>query len=208
MLVLEYIRSIEAVCKFYVWLFAIVSAFSIFYKWQMPLIFCVIAVVAAIIAAVSFICIDELEDQVAGSVNKVILVGNLGRDPEIKSFPSGGKIANFSIATSESWKDKQTGEKKERTEWHNVVIRNEGLVGVVEKYVKKGSKLYVEGSLQTRKWQDASGADRYTTEIIVGFGGVLTMLDSKGGGGEAPKEPSTASTPSQRAIEDDSDVPF
>ena len=120
----------------------------------------------------------------AGSVNKVILVGNLGRDPEIKSFPNGGKIANFSIATSETWRDKQSGEKRERTEWHNISIKNEGLVGVVEKYVKKGSKLYIEGSLQTRKWQDQSGNDRYTTEVVLaGTNGQLTMLDGAGGGG-------------------------
>lgn len=126
------------------------------------------------------------EDKMAGSVNKVILVGNLGRDPEIKSFPNGGKIANFSIATSETWRDKATGEKKDRTEWHNIVIRNEGLVGVVERYVKKGSKLYIEGSLQTRKWQDANGNDRYTTEVVLaGTNGNLTMLDSRGGGSDS-----------------------
>jgi single-strand DNA-binding protein len=118
----------------------------------------------------------------AGSVNKCILIGNLGRDPEVKSFPNGGKIANFSIATTETWRDKQSGERKERTEWHSISIKNEGLVGVVEKYVKKGSKLYIEGSLQTRKWQDANGNDRYTTEVVLaGTNGTLTMLDSAGG---------------------------
>lgn len=120
----------------------------------------------------------------AGSVNKVILIGNLGKDPEIKSFQNGGKIANFSIATSEQWKDKMSGERKERTEWHNIVINGDGLVGVVERYLKKGSKVYIEGSLRTRKWQDRDGNDRYTTEVVVaGMGGTLTMLDSAPGGG-------------------------
>jgi single-strand DNA-binding protein len=120
----------------------------------------------------------------AGSVNKVILVGNLGADPEVKSFQNGGKIANIRIATSESWKDRATGERKERTEWHNVVLQSEGLVGVAERYLKKGSKVYVEGQLRTRKWQDRDGNDRYTTEVSVGgLGGVLTMLDGAPGGG-------------------------
>jgi single-strand DNA-binding protein len=119
----------------------------------------------------------------AGSVNKVILIGNLGADPEIKSFQNGGKIANLRIATSESWRDRATGERKERTEWHNVVIQSEGLVGVAERYLHKGSKVYVEGQLRTRKWQDRDGNDRYTTEISVGgMGGVLTMLDGAPGG--------------------------
>lgn len=120
----------------------------------------------------------------AGSVNKVILIGNLGADPEIKSFQNGGKIANIRIATSEQWKDRMTGERKERTEWHNVVINGEGLVGVVERYLKKGSKVYIEGSLRTRKWQDRDGNDRYTTEVVIaGMGGNLTMLDGAPGGG-------------------------
>jgi len=123
----------------------------------------------------------------AGSVNKVILVGNLGKDPEIRTFGNGGKVANFSVATSESWRDKQSGERKEKTEWTNVAIFNDGLVGIVEKYVKKGSKVYVEGKLQTRKWQDRDGNDRYTTEVVLqGYGGQLTLLDSRnsqGGGG-------------------------
>ena len=119
----------------------------------------------------------------AGSVNKVIIVGNLGQDPEVKSFQNGGRICNLRIATSESWKDKATGEKKERTEWHSVVLQSDGLVGVAERYLKKGSKIYIEGSLRTRKWQDQSGNDRYTTEISVGVGGVLTMLDGAPGAG-------------------------
>lgn len=120
----------------------------------------------------------------AGSVNKVILVGNLGADPEIKAFQNGGRIANFRVATSESWKDRATGERKERTEWHNVTVSSEGLVGVVERFIKKGSKLYIEGQLRTRKWQDRDGNDRYTTEVVLsGPGAVLTMLDGAPGGG-------------------------
>ena len=120
----------------------------------------------------------------AGSVNKVILIGNLGADPEVKSFSNGGRIANLRIATSESWKDRQTGERKERTEWHSVVLQSDGLVGVAERFLRKGSKVYIEGQLRTRKWQDQSGNDRYTTEISVGgMGGVLTMLDGAPGGG-------------------------
>lgn len=120
----------------------------------------------------------------AGSVNKVILIGNLGADPEIKSFQNGGKIANIRIATSEQWKDRMSGERKERTEWHNVVVNGDGLVGVVERYLKKGSKVYIEGSLRTRKWQDRDGNDRYTTEVVIaGMGGTLTMLDGAPGGG-------------------------
>ncbi len=120
----------------------------------------------------------------AGSVNKVILIGNLGADPEVRSFPNGGKVCNLRIATSESWKDRNSGERKEKTEWHTVAIFQEGLVGIAEKFLKKGSKVYIEGKLQTRKWQDQSGADRYSTEVVLqGFGGVLTMLDSPSGGG-------------------------
>ena len=119
----------------------------------------------------------------AGSVNKVILIGNLGQDPEVKSFQNGGRIANLRIATSETWKDKATGERKERTEWHSVVLQSDGLVGVAERFLRKGSKIYIEGQLRTRKWQDASGNDRYTTEVSVGgVGGVLTMLDGAQGG--------------------------
>ncbi|AOH83519.1 single-stranded DNA-binding protein [Sphingomonas panacis] len=119
----------------------------------------------------------------AGSVNKVILVGNLGRDPESKSFQNGGKVVNLRIATSESWKDRNTGERKEKTEWHSVAIFNEGLANVAERFLRKGSKVYIEGQLQTRKWQDAQGQDRYSTEIVLqGFNSVLTMLDGPQGG--------------------------
>jgi single-strand DNA-binding protein len=120
----------------------------------------------------------------AGSVNKVILIGNVGKDPEIRTFGNGGKVANFSIATSETWKDRNSGERKEKTEWHNIAVFNDGLVGVIERYVKKGSKLYIEGKLQTRKWQDRDGNDKYTTEVVLqGYGGTLTMLDSRDGQG-------------------------
>lgn len=120
----------------------------------------------------------------AGSVNKVILIGNLGRDPEVRTFQNGGKVCNLRIATSENWKDKSTGERRERTEWHSVAIFQEGLVRIAEQYLRKGSKVYVEGKLQTRKWQDQSGADRYSTEVVLqGFDGVLTMLDGRGEGG-------------------------
>lgn len=120
----------------------------------------------------------------AGSVNKVILVGNLGADPEVKSFQNGGKVCNLRIATSESWKDRMSGEKKERTEWHTVAIFSEGLAGVAERYLRKGSKVYLEGQLRTRKWQDNNGNDRYTTEVVLqGPGAVLTMLDGAPGGG-------------------------
>lgn len=124
----------------------------------------------------------------AGSVNKVILIGNLGRDPEVRSFQNGGKVCNLRIATSETWKDRNTGERRERTEWHSVAIFNEGLVRVAEQYLRKGSKVYIEGQLQTRKWQDQSGQDRYSTEVVLqGFGSTLTMLDGRtegGGGGQ------------------------
>ncbi|MCH9012341.1 MAG: single-stranded DNA-binding protein [Proteobacteria bacterium] len=116
----------------------------------------------------------------AGSVNKVILVGNLGRDPEIRSTQDGTRVANLSLATSENWRDKNTGERREKTEWHRVVIFNERLVEVAEKYLRKGSKIYIEGQLQTRKWQDQSGQDKYSTEVVLNrFRGELTMLDSR-----------------------------
>jgi len=122
----------------------------------------------------------------AGSVNKVILIGNLGRDPEIRTFQNGGKVGNLRIATSEQWKDRNSGERREKTEWHSVAIMSEGLVGVVERFLKKGSKVYIEGQLETRKWQDQSGQDRYTTEIVLrGFNGTLQMLDGRGEGGGA-----------------------
>ena len=125
----------------------------------------------------------------AGSVNKVILVGNLGKDPEVRSTQDGTKIVNFSLATSETWNDRASGERKERTEWHRVVVFNENIANVVEKYVKKGKKVYVEGSLQTRKWTDQSGQEKYTTEVVIGrFNGALTLLDSARdgeGGGES-----------------------
>jgi single-strand DNA-binding protein len=117
----------------------------------------------------------------AGSVNKVILVGNLGADPEVRSLPSGSKVVNLSVATSESWRDKNSGERKEKTEWHRVVIFSEGLTRVAEQYLKKGSKVYIEGQLQTRKWQDQSGQDKYSTEVVLqGFNSNLTMLDGRG----------------------------
>jgi single-strand DNA-binding protein len=120
----------------------------------------------------------------AGSVNKVILVGNLGRDPEIKQLPSGSSIANLSVATSENWRDKASGERKEKTEWHRVVVFNDGLVRVIEQYLKKGAKIYLEGQLETRKWQDKDGNDKYSTEIVLrNFNSVLTMLDGRSEGG-------------------------
>ena len=120
----------------------------------------------------------------AGSLNKVMLIGNLGADPEIRSFQNGGKVCNLRIATTETWKDRNTGERQERTEWHTVAIFSEGLVSVAERFLRKGSKVYVEGQLQTRKWQDQSGNDRYSTEVVLrGFNGTLTMLDGASGGG-------------------------
>jgi single-strand DNA-binding protein len=155
----------------------------------------------------------------AGSVNKVIIVGNLGADPEVKSFQNGGKVCNLRIATSESWKDRMTGEKKERTEWHSVVISGEGLVGVAERFLRKGSKVYIEGQLRTRKWQDQSGNDRFSTEVSVGGpGAALTMLDgpqqgerqqSTGNGNGGSRGPSRTSTPGfGGGFDDDSEVPF
>src|SRR5437660_3358136 len=126
----------------------------------------------------------QQESVMAGSVNKVILVGNLGKDPEIRRTQDGRPIANLSVATSDTWRDKATGERREKTEWHRVVIFNEGLCRVAEQYLKKGSKVYIEGQLQTRKWQDQSGQDKYSTEVVLqGFNSQLTMLDGRGGGG-------------------------
>lgn len=137
----------------------------------------------------------------AGSVNKVILVGNLGNDPEVRNLPNGGKVVNLSVATSDQWRDKNTGERKERTEWHRVVIFSEGLVRVAEQYLRKGAKVYIEGALQTRKWQDQSGQDKYSTEIVLqGFNSTLTMLDGRGdgdnagGGFSGPRESSAPSS--------------
>jgi len=150
----------------------------------------------------------------SGSVNKVILVGNLGADPEVKSFSNGGRVCNLRIATSESWKDKTSGEKKERTEWHSVVIRSDGLIGIAEKYLRKGKKIYIEGQLQTRKWQDSNGNDRYSTEVVLsGPNASLTMLDSASGGGERSSSSSSASDPEPSTSKakdpfDDDDIGF
>lgn len=138
----------------------------------------------------------------AGSLNKVQLIGNLGRDPEVRSFDNGGKVANLRIATSESWKDKTTGERKEKTEWHSVAIFNDGLVRVAEQFLRKGSKVYIEGQLQTRKWEK-DGEDRYSTEVVLqGFGSTLTMLDGKSDVSPAPSSAPAASGPI------DDEVPF
>ena len=158
----------------------------------------------------------------AGSVNKVILIGNLGRDPESRTFNNGGKVCNLRIATSENWKDKQTGERRERTEWHSVAIFSEGLANVAERYLRKGSKVYIEGQLRTRKWQDQSGNDRYSTEVVIdGFNGSMTMLDGRDGGGGGGGDSwgdsggngggqSSGSKPAGGAFDDDldDDVPF
>ena len=120
----------------------------------------------------------------AGSVNKVILIGNLGKDPEVRRLNSGDQVVSFSVATSETWRDKGTGERKEKTEWHRVVIFNEGLCKVAEQYLKKGAKVYIEGALQTRKWTDQAGVEKYSTEVVLqGFNSTLTMLDGRSGGG-------------------------
>ena len=166
----------------------------------------------------------------AGSVNKVILVGNVGKDPEVRQFQNGGQVCNFTLATSENWKDKNTGERREKTEWHRISVLSEGLVRVVQSYVKKGSKLYIEGQLETRKWQDQNGVDKYTTEVVLrGFGSTLTMLDSRnsegggqrggysqdsvaygnqggGGGGDGPRQ---MEGPAQSFSQDlDDEIPF
>lgn len=136
----------------------------------------------------------------AGSVNKVILIGHLGADPESRNFPNGGKVVSFRMATSETWRDKQSGERKERTEWHSVSIFNENVAKVAEQYLKKGSKVYVEGQLETRKWQDQSGADRYTTEVVLrAFGGTLVLLDGKPDGGRDDSDGGYSAPPKAQA---------
>lgn len=146
----------------------------------------------------------------AGSINKVILVGTLGRDPESRSFQNGGKVVNLRVATSESWKDKTTGERKDKTEWHSVAIFNEGLANTSERYLRKGSKVYLEGALQTRKWQDQSGADRYATEVVLqGYGCNLTLLDGKRSNDSDPgaaHEPAIKADPFDADLEDE--IPF
>ena len=154
----------------------------------------------------------------AASLNKVMLIGNLGQEPDIRSMQNGGRVCNLSIATSQSWKDKNTGERREKTEWHRVVIFNEGIVGVCENYLKKGSKVFIEGSLETRKWQDQSGNDKYTTEIVLkAFNGTLTMLDSRNndnqGGYQQSNQSSHQNAYAQRnnqPVHDDfeDDIPF
>lgn len=156
----------------------------------------------------------------AGSVNKVILVGNLGRDPEVRALGSGSNVCNLRIATSESWKDKQTGERKEKTEWHSVVIFNDNLVKIAQQYLSKGSKVYIEGQLQTRKWTDQAGVEKYNTEIVLqGFNGTLTLLDpaknTGGGAPEAPPAPRQAAPAARRPApaaskygDIDDDIPF
>ena len=151
----------------------------------------------------------------AGSVNKVILVGNLGRDPEVRTFQNGGKVCNLRIATSETWKDRNTGERRERTEWHSVAIFSEPLVRIAEQYLRKGSKVYIEGQLDTRKWQDQSGQDRYTTEIVLRpYRGELTLLDSRadaggnGGGGPAPEPQGGGGYGGPAPSDLDDEIPF
>lgn len=137
----------------------------------------------------------------AGSVNKVILVGNLGRDPEIRTTQDGKEIANLTLATSESWKDRNTGERREKTEWHRVVVFNDGLIGVIKNYLHKGSKVYVEGSLQTRKWTDQSGVEKYSTEVVLqGFGSALTMLDNRNAGGGASQHSDSGYTQQSQPV--------
>jgi single-strand DNA-binding protein len=160
---------------------------------------------------------------VAGSVNKVILVGNLGKDPESRSFQNGGEVVSFSVATSESWKDRNSGERKEKTEWHNVSIFSEGLARVAKSYLRKGSKVYLEGQLETRKWQDQSGNDRYSTDVVLRqFNSAMVLLDSREGGGggrgafnedfgdagSAPSRPQSRPQPAAFDSDLDDDVPF
>ena len=148
----------------------------------------------------------------AGSVNKVILVGNLGADPDVRSTKDGRPIVNLSLATSESWRDKSSGERREKTEWHRVVIFSEGLCRIAEQYLKKGANVYIEGNLQTRKWQDDNGADRYSTEVVLqNFGGVMTMLDSRNGGGDFQAAGNDSAAPALASGGDsgiNDDIPF
>jgi single-strand DNA-binding protein len=158
----------------------------------------------------------------AGSLNKVMLIGNLGQDPDVRTMQNGGRVCNLSIATSENWKDKNTGERREKTEWHRVVVFNDGLVGVIENYLKTGSKFFIEGTLETRKWQDQNGNDKYTTEVVLkNYNGNLTMLDGRNdnnsGGGEGyqqrpPQQQSSGGQQNQNAapVHDDfeDDIPF
>ena len=146
----------------------------------------------------------------AGSVNKVIIIGNVGKDPEIRSTQDGREIASLTVATSDNWKEKNTGERKEKTEWHKVLVFSSGLVGVIKQYVKKGSKVYIEGALQTRKWQDQSGADRYTTEVVLqAYGGTLTLLDSRGSSDNASSAPQEQPQADYGANDElDSEIPF
>jgi single-strand DNA-binding protein len=160
----------------------------------------------------------------AGSVNKVILVGNLGKDPEIRTTQDGKEIANLTLATSESWRDRNTGERREKTEWHRIVVFNDGLIGVIKNYLHKGSKVYVEGSLQTRKWTDQAGVEKYSTEVVLqGFGSALTMLDSRnanndnasssggyqsGAHQQAQPAPQKQRAPSAAGAELDDEIPF
>ena len=147
----------------------------------------------------------------AGSVNKVILIGNLGRDPEIRSFANGGKVANLRIATSETWNDKATGERKERTEWHSVAIHNEALVRIAEQYLTKGSTVYIEGQLETRKWQDQSGQDKYSTEVVLRpYNGTLTLLGGKrdGGGQSQPDTQANGTARYDDKPQMDDEIPF
>jgi len=149
----------------------------------------------------------------AGSVNKVILVGHLGNDPEVRNLPSGGKVVNLSVATSERWKDRQSGEQREKTEWHRVVIFNEGIAKAAESYLRKGSKVYLEGQLQTRKWQDQSGQDKFSTEVVLqNFNSSMVMLDPRGDGERSPSQDSGGASQSGGysggGYSDDSDIPF
>ena len=153
----------------------------------------------------------------AGSLNKVMLIGNLGADPEVRSFQNGGRVCNLRIATSEQWRDRDSGERRERTDWHNVAIFSDGLIGICEQYLKKGSKVFVEGQLRTRKWQDQSGNDRYSTEVVLqGFNGTLTMLDGRNSGGGSYDGPSSIDDYSSSGGNDtapantdlDDDIPF